>query len=348
MGIDFQPVWFDSLGAKSMATFVSTPDTKIFIDPGAAEMQPGYPAPEKLKKQWKKQAKERIKKFLKSADIVVISHYHHDHYLWEEDEIILYRGKTLFVKNPNHHINQSQRERSEEFFSQLMKIFGVKKTLTDHVKLQFDPPDLHNSGSLADLYGKKFIDNGISWYKNLSAKWSEYEWIPEFEGEDLTVLFGEGRLIEIGNTRIKFTHPMFHGIEFSRTGWVFSTVVEYGGEKLLHTSDLCGPVIESYADWIILENPDYLIVDGPMTYMLGYLLSGKTLKRAVENMIRIVENTTTKVIIYDHHLLREVNYREHTQAVWHYAKSRGVNLVTAAEFLGMKPVIETVTDLSEH
>jgi predicted metallo-beta-lactamase superfamily hydrolase len=52
-------------------------------------------------------------------------------------------------------------------------------------------------------------------------------------------------------------------------GWVFSTVIEHGGQKLIHSSDLNGPIIEDYPEWTIRENPDLLVLDGPMTYMRG-------------------------------------------------------------------------------
>jgi len=61
------------------------------------------------------------------------------------------------------------------------------------------------------------------------------------------VRFPEGRTFRFGSTRVSFTGPMFHGIEFSRVGWVFATVVEHGGEKLIHSSDLNGLMIEDYA-----------------------------------------------------------------------------------------------------
>ncbi len=347
MAIEFEPIWFDSLGAKSMATYISTPDVKILIDPGAAEMQPGFPAPSKLKKQWKQLAREKIKRFLKQTDIVIISHYHHDHYLWEEDDLVHYAGKILYVKDPNRFINQSQRERAEEFFLGLIKIFGLKSKIESTFP-EFDPMDGIEKERLIQLYGEKFYSKGLKWLEKLSNRWNDYEKIPEFEGENLKVIFAEGRQVRFGDTLVKFTPPEFHGIEFSKTGWVFSIVIEHGGEKLLHTSDLCGPVIESRADWIISKNPDYLIVDGPMTYTLGYLLSGTTLIRAVENMVRILEKTEPQVVIYDHHLLREKNFREHTRRVWEFAKQKGIILLTAAEFMGKRPVIKELTELSGH
>jgi len=139
--------------------------------------------------------------------------------------------------------------------------------------------------------------------------------------------------------RLRFKGPLFHGIEYSRVGWVFSTIVEYGGEKLVHSSDLNGPVIEDYARWIIEEKPDILILDGPMTYMLGYTLNLINFNRTLENALNIVENAECKLVIYDHHLPREPKFRERTKTVWEKARKLGVKMVTAAELLRKTPAV---------
>lgn len=36
--INVHLVWFDSMGAKSSCLLIETPDVKILVDPGAAEM----------------------------------------------------------------------------------------------------------------------------------------------------------------------------------------------------------------------------------------------------------------------------------------------------------------------
>jgi len=116
-------------------------------------------------------------------------------------------------------------------------------------------------------------------------------------------------------------------------------VVEYGGEKLIHSSDIDGPVIEDYAEWIIEEDPDVLILDGPMTYMLGFTLNQINLERALKNLCSIVERTSIELIIYDHHLLRDPKFKERTQKVWDAAEDRGVRVTTASEYIGREPVV---------
>ena len=328
--IRFEPVFFDSMGAKSSATLVETPDVKILIDPGAAEMQSSFPAPKPLKRFWKEQAIERIMRTLENTEIVVISHYHHDHYLWRDEDIGLFAGKKLFVKNPNKYINESQRKRAQQFFENLGKFLGVNIWNDGASKNKYlDPLEELPHARFKDFgdYQRRretILNKGLEWFKNLTGKWRRFRPIRELNSGDTYVVFPERKEFKFGKTILRFTKPLFHGVEFSGTGWVFATVVEHGGDKLIHTSDLNGPVIEDYADWIIDEQPDFLIVDGPMTYMLGYLVSNITLRRAVENMVWILENTRPRVVIYDHHLLREPRFRLRTAPVWEVASKKGL------------------------
>ncbi len=57
--IRLDPIWFDSLGAKSMCTLVETPDVSVLIDPGAAIMHPSFPLV-KPQRFWAKMPKSRM------------------------------------------------------------------------------------------------------------------------------------------------------------------------------------------------------------------------------------------------------------------------------------------------
>ena len=87
-----------------------------------------------------------------------------------------------------------------------------------------------------------------------------------------------------------------------------------------------------------------LILDGPMTYMFGYLLNRINLNRAVENAAEIVRKIDAELIIYDHHLPRDRKFRERTEKVWNTAKEVNKKVMTAAEFLGKEPVVLSVSN----
>ena len=317
------------MGAKSSSTLVKT-DIKIVIDPGIAIMHRSFPASKEMKIKWKEEGKKRIIKECKNANVIIISHYHHDHYI--RDDLSIYYNKLLFMKNPNEYINESQRGRAEKFFRELLQQFKINfdNVLSKNKRKEY--------GDYAERK-KEIIENGIKWFEKQKIKWKMYEKIPELKINGMEAKFPEGKKFRIGETELRFTKPLFHGIEFSKVGWVFATIIEYKGEKLIHTSDINGPIIEDYAEWIIKEKPDILILDGPPTYMLGYMLNKINLNRAIENAIKIIDESEAKLIIYDHHLPRERKFREHTMKVWKFAEEKGVNLMTASEYMGKKPVV---------
>jgi len=98
--------------------------------------------------------------------------------------------------------------------------------------------------------------------------------------------------------------------------------------------------VEDYADWIIRENPNIAIIDGPPTYQLGYMMTQTNLRRALENMKSILRNTEAELIIWDHHLLRDIRWRERVRDVLEEAKKLNKKLITAAEFYGKKPIAD--------
>jgi predicted metallo-beta-lactamase superfamily hydrolase len=123
------PLAFESMGVRSMATFVET-DQKILIDPGTsiAPKRFGYP-PWKTEFDALYETRARIEEYAEKADIATISHYHHDHYTpFELGKFLdsspraaekLYQGKKLFIKHPTSQINKSQQKRASDFLKNL-------------------------------------------------------------------------------------------------------------------------------------------------------------------------------------------------------------------------------------
>ncbi len=345
ISIDF--VWFDSMGAKCSSILVETPDASVLIDPGVAEMQPSYPLPVEEKLRLREVAMEEIRQRASRADYVVISHYHYDHHVLPKRDGDIYAGKTLWVKDPNKWINESQWKRARLFFSQLLEIRG--EVLEDHLaesqEVEIGDPlselPLASSKDYGDYAPRKreLLRKGMRWLEKLGEMWSSNPWLTEVELEDLHIFFGDGRSFEVGATKVSFTKPMFHGVELDRVGWVFATKIECGGVKVIHSSDLQGPMIEDYAEWIVRENPDVLILDGPATYLFGYMLNRINLNRAIENAVRIVEETNADPIVYDHHLPRDKLFVERVKPVYEAAEKVGKRVLTAAELFGRKPLI---------
>jgi len=268
-------VAFDSFGVKSMCTRVETKDVTITIDPGIAVEAGSFPLPNDEKICLAIEYEKMIRKSCEISDVIVITHYHYDHYMPVADAG-MYEGKTLLIKDPLHNINKSQRHRASEFLS-LVK--GMPKEI-------------------------KIADGQSIWF---------------------------------GHTKLDFSRPLWHGVEHSKLGYVLMLAIEKG-EKVLFSSDIGGPAIGEYADMIIKEQPDVLILDGPPTYILGYIMSYKNLARAISNIERIVEGISGKIIL-DHHLLRDYRYKDLLKIVYDKAVALEKEVLSAAEVTGEAPMV---------
>lgn len=340
-----RPVWADSLGAKSFCTLVETPDISILIDPGVAIMHGSFPAPRDLKARWRDEGRKAVISAAEKAQVIVITHYHYDHFTDFDERI--YRRKLIVAKSPNEYINDSQRERAIRFYSNLFAIDGVslESLLEEPIEKEYPDPLDALPRALSRDYGdywerkKELLEKGRAWFRNRVDKWNSYRRVPEYRGRSFQLRFAENREFVFGGTRLRFSGPLFHGIEFSRVGWVVSVVVECSGFRLLYTSDLNGPIIEDYAEWIIREKPDILLLDGPATYTLGYMLNLVNLRRAIENIRRIIIEAHPELVILDHHLPREPRFRERLSDIYSLAAREGVKVLTVAEHMGLKPAV---------
>jgi len=126
------PLAFESLGVRSMATYVET-DQKILIDPGTSlgAKRFGLP-PWKTEFDALHETRLNIQEYAKSADIITISHYHYDHFTpfklgrfldssprYAEE---IYGHKKLFIKNPESNINKSQKTRARSLLKNLKDV----------------------------------------------------------------------------------------------------------------------------------------------------------------------------------------------------------------------------------
>lgn len=346
--IHVHPVWADSLGAKSFATRIQTPDLSILIDPGAAEMQPSYPLTKRQRGKIREKALAHIREAARTSDLIAITHYHHDHYLPPSKGKRLYLGKSLWVKDPNLWINQSQWRRARVFFQELRDSV-LKSRQPSTVEPDRDVELRHPMASLRQAKRKSFGDyqprrdsllaKGQVWFEGLRRMWLNEPWIPEMADRRTRVRFADGQSFRQGRTILRFSSPLFHGIEYARLGWVIGVAVEYGQSKVLYTSDIQGPTIEDYASWIISENPDVLLLDGPPSYLFGFMVNRINLTRARRNLLRILRSTTTRLIVLDHHLLREARYRERLAEVYAEVARGGRRVLTVAEWYDQAPLV---------
>jgi len=156
--------------------------------------------------------------------------------------------------------------------------------------------------------------------------------------------FADGKNFQMGKTLIKFSSAVCHGTN-PRLGYVIELSIKSGTEKFLHTSDIEGPSLEDQISFVLNEKPDVLFVDGPMTYMLGYRYSHKSLEISNNNLVRAIKETRLQTLVLDHHFLRDLNYKMRIKPVYEAAEKRGVKVITAAEFSRRKiEMLEALRD----
>ena len=164
------------------------------------------------------------------------------------------------------------------------------------------------------------------------AKRASY-FLDKLKGIPKSIDIADGNEFKHESTTIKFSAPVYHGTN-PRLGYVIEVSISCGGEKVVFTSDVEGPSVDDQVEFIIQENPDFVILDGPMTYMLGFRYSKQSLALSIENMKRILKETSVKCILVEHHFMRDLKYKARIGEVYDYAAEKGVEVITAAEFLG--------------
>ena len=267
----------ESFGGRSLCSFVETKKHKILIDPAVslAPYRSGL-RPHPMELAASKRIRTLILKRSADADVIVLSHYHHDHYTpplkriyeWSDARKadLLYRDKKVFIKNPEESINRSQRKRASAFLCR-------------------------------NDCEKVYADN---------TRWDN----------------------------ITFSPPFPHGENDSRQGFVIMTVIDGDRRRFCHASDI--QCLDSGAvDWIIDKDPDILLVSGPPFYHKE--VKPQSLKEGRENLQRLA--LSVPLLIVDHHSLRSEDYLDYLRESLVISRSAGHRLMTAAEFMEMKPVL---------
>jgi predicted metallo-beta-lactamase superfamily hydrolase len=142
----------------------------------------------------------------------------------------------------------------------------------------------------------------------------------------------DSRTFEFGNTKLKFSDPVFHGSENSALGWVLMIAIECSDEKVLFASDVQGPMYTPTLDVILAEKPQLVIMGGPPTYLAGFRVKEGHVKQGMQNLESLVKKVPTTIL--EHHILRDEKWRNLSRPIFDAASEIGHKVVTAAEFAG--------------
>ncbi|MEM1550745.1 MAG: hypothetical protein QXR13_02285 [Candidatus Bathyarchaeia archaeon] len=147
----------------------------------------------------------------------------------------------------------------------------------------------------------------------------------------------DGRTFNFGSTTISFSKPVFHGPEESDLGWVLMTTIRYRNESILYAPDVQGPISRETLKIIIEDKPNLAIIGGPPTYLADFRMRIEYINAALENLKVVVKHIP--LVILDHHILRDENWKSVVKPISEYASSIDHTVLTAAEFLGRENYI---------
>ena len=158
------PLAADSLGVRSMATYVEAGGTGILIDPGAtlAPLRYGLPP---TAEEWDalKRANDRISAYAARARYVFVSHYHEDHF---RSDPATYAGRVVLVKDPRRMVTGAQSRRAEALWKALdgparVQAADSAKIVTQDLELHVSPPLPHGieGNSLGYVLALTIVDH---------------------------------------------------------------------------------------------------------------------------------------------------------------------------------------------
>jgi uncharacterized protein len=111
------PLGAESLGVRSMATYVEVAGRGILIDPGAtlAPARFGLPPAEE---EWQalRRVNDRISAYALRAELIFVSHYHEDHF---RSDPVSYAGRRVLLKDPRRMVQGLQARRAVELWKAL-------------------------------------------------------------------------------------------------------------------------------------------------------------------------------------------------------------------------------------
>lgn len=118
------PLAADSLGVRSMATYVEVARTRILIDPGATLAAARFGLPPAAE-EWEalRRANDRISAYAARASHVFVSHYHEDHFRLEPST---YAGRQVLVKDPRRMVSGRQGRRAAALAEALAPVARVR------------------------------------------------------------------------------------------------------------------------------------------------------------------------------------------------------------------------------
>lgn len=274
------PLAADSMGVRSMATYVECRGAGILIDPGAAlaERRRGLP-PHPLETDRLAKALGRVSLYVKTARIVAVTRWDPEHVRFESPEWM--KGKRLLVKNPNLCLSSESRTRAFAFLKAV---------------------------------------------RNLCEE----------------IVFADGTAFTAGACGVSFGDFVPAGPADPREASIPLVVTE-GEESFAFSSAAKGVYPEQTALFLASAKPSVLYLDGPDSNPAERGVRRPATAPLIRRMRRLVSESGSRRVLYDHHPIRDPEWRRKAEPLFQAALEQAAVLQTAAEYRG-----EEILDLESR
>ncbi|MFX0204340.1 MAG: hypothetical protein ACFFDT_00015 [Candidatus Hodarchaeota archaeon] len=231
-------------------------------------------------------------------------------FLKTEDQTILV-DPSVSLGPLRYGLKPHLQEIAAAYLSRQLILKTVKKTSIliqthyhgDHFSLGIQRPyEFTNKKVQNQIYGNpgiiilaKDAKKNINYNQKKRAYWL-------WKRKGLTLYSGDNKQFVYGNTSLKFSPPIPHGREGSRSGWVLSVFIKDSQDSVLITSDVHGLANDAALNFILDNKTHYLIMDGPSTY------HPKQTEEETATAFKRMKKLPNEHFYLDHHFLRDRNW----------------------------------------
>ena len=158
---------------------------------------------------------------------------------------------------------------------------------------------------------------GYYFQKDVKPIAKELEWV-------------DGRSFTFGDTIITYSHPLPHGPNGSKLGYVLSTTIEHRGSRFLFAPDIQGPISKETLSYILKIEPELAIIGGPPLYL------SQVSSQDIQSALFCLSNLAISIpnLIVDHHNMRGGNWSEWIKPVLNISNESGNSLLSMAKLAG--------------
>jgi len=147
--------------------------------------------------------------------------------------------------------------------------------------------------------------------------------------------WGDGKSYNFKGVKVELSPAVWHGDVGSKVGKVVMAYLE-NGESFLFGSDAQNLADPAALKWVLEKNPDFAVIDGYPTIFIGWRMAKSSFEKSLSSIRAVIEKTKAKTIILDHHILRDINYKEKMKPIFELAASKHKKVLTAAEYYGLE------------